>query len=100
MKKIIDFFNKHKNKVNKYQLTLVIFLLITFFVGDYNLLDGIRYKTKIDSLQKDIASLKKENEKKILQIEAIQGDKESLERFAREQFNMSKAGEELFLIED
>jgi len=100
MKNLIDFFNKHKNKVNKYQLTFVIFLLITFFVGDNTLLDGIRYKTKINSLQKDIASLKKENEEKILQIEAIQGDKESLEKFAREQFKMTKANEEVFLIEE
>jgi len=99
MKKFIDFFNKHKSKVNKYQLAFIIFLVIAFFVGDNTLLDGIRYKTKINSLQKDIAALKKENEEKFLQIEAIQGDKESLEKFAREQFLMTKTNEELFLIE-
>ena len=98
MKKIIDFFNKHKHRLNKYQLTFVFFLIITFFVGENTLVDGIRYKSKIDSLRKDIASLKKDNEEKIRQLEALQGDKESLEKFAREQFLMSKADEELFLI--
>ena len=98
MKKWIDFFNKHKHRVNKYQVTIVIFLVVTFFVGDNTLLDGIRYKVKIISLQKDIASLKKENEEKISQLNALQGDKESLEKFAREQFLMTKVDEELFLI--
>ena len=98
MKKWIDFFNKYKRKVNKYQVTIVIFLVVTFFVGDNTLLDGIRYKVKINSLQKDIASLKKENEEKIRQLSTLQGDKESLEKFAREQFLMTKSDEELFLI--
>jgi len=98
MKKWIDFFNKHKHKVNKYHVTIVIFLIVTFFVGDNNLLDGIQYKMRINSLQKEIASLKKENEEKIRQLNALQGDKESLEKFAREQFLMTKSNEDLFLI--
>jgi len=98
MENFIDFLNKHKNKVNKYHITIIVFLVVTFFVGDNNLLDGIRYKKKINSLHKDIVTLKKENEEKIRQLEAFQGDKESLEKFAREQFLMTKDDEELFLI--
>jgi len=96
--KLIDFFKKYKRKINKYQVTVVVFLVITFFVGDNTLLDGIHYQTKINSLRKDIASIKKENEEISRQLEALQGDKESLEKFAREQFLMTKADEELFLI--
>jgi cell division protein FtsB len=100
MKKWIDFFNKHKHKVNKYQITIVIFLVVTFFVGDNTLLDGIRYEAKIKSLEKDIESCKKENENKLLELNALQGDNESLEKFAREQFFMTKTGEDLFLINE
>ena len=98
MKKLINFFNKHKHRVNKYRVTIVAFLIVTFFVGDNTLLDGIRYEVKINSLQKDIESLKKENNEKRNQLEALQGDKESLEKFAREQFLMTKPDEDLFLI--
>jgi cell division protein FtsB len=98
MKSWIDFLKKHFNKVNKYQITIVVFLVVTFFIGDNTLLDGIRYQSKIESLREDIESVKKENEEKIGQLNALKGDKESLEKFAREQFLMTKPGEDLFLI--
>ena len=98
MKKLFDFFNKHKNKVNKYQATIVIFLVVTFFVGDNTLLDGIRYKMKINSLHNDIETMKMDIEEKVRQLDALQNDKESLEQYAREQFIMTKTDEELFLI--
>ena len=98
MKKWIDFFNKYKHKVNKYHITVVIFLTVTFFIGSNTFFDGIRYQTKIKSLQNEIDSLKKNNGDKLLQLNALQGDKDGLEQFAREQFLMKKADEDIFLI--
>jgi cell division protein FtsB len=98
MRKWMDLFNKYKRKVNKYHITIVVFLVVTFFIGDNTLLDGIRYDMKIKSLQTDIESLRKENNDKLRQLNALQGDRESLEKFAREQFLMTKSGEDLFLI--
>jgi len=98
MKKWVDFFNKHRYKVNKYQITIVIFLVVTFFIGDNTFLDGIRYEMKIKSLRRDVESLKAENEKKLQQLNVLQFDKDGLEKFAREQFLMTKADEDLFLI--
>jgi len=98
MKKWLDFINKHKNKVNKYQITIIIFLVVTFFVGDNTFLDGIRYEMRIKSLQNEVESLKAENEKKLQRLNTLKGDNESLEKFAREQFLMTKADEDLFLI--
>jgi cell division protein FtsB len=84
--------------VNKYQITIVVFLVVTFFVGDNTLLDGIRYESKIKSLREEIVSCKKENDDNLRQLNALQGDKETLEKFAREQFLMTKPGEDLFTI--
>ena len=98
MKKWIDFFNKHRHRINKYHVTIIIFLVVTFFVGDNTFLDGISYNKKIRALQNDIESCKKVNENKLRQLNDLKGDKESLERFAREQFLMTKPNEELFLI--
>ena len=94
MKKWIDFFYQHKLKT-----AIVIILLVSnFFVGDNTFLDGFRYRSKIKSLQQEVEALKMENEVKLGQLNALQGDKETLEKFAREQFFMTKADEELFLI--
>ena len=100
MKKIVDFFIKHKGKVNKYQITIVIFLIMTFFVGENTLLDGIYYEAKIKSLRADVESLRQDNEEKFQQLKDLQGDRESLEKFAREQFLMTKSDEDIFLIVD
>jgi len=101
MKNFIDFFNKQIRKVNKYYvITIVVFLIVTFFIGDNTYLDGIHYQSKINSLKKEIESLRQDNDEKLRQLNALQGDKESLEQFAREQFRMSKADEDLFLIVD
>ena len=97
MNKFIDYF-KHKSKVNKYCVAIIVFFVVTFFIGDNTFLDGIRYETKIQSLRKDIESIKHDNEEKLSQLNALQGDKESLEKFAREQFLMKKSDEDLFLI--
>ena len=98
MEKIIHFLNKYRLKVNKYHITIVIFLIVTFFVGDNTFLDGVRYDMKIKSLQKDVESLKKGNEEKLRRLSALQGDRQDLEKFAREQFLMTEKDEELFII--
>jgi len=100
MKNFIDFLIKYGRKVNKYQVTIVIFLVVTFFVGDNTFLDGIKYERIIKSLQKDIESCRKENEGKLRQLNALHGDKDSLEKFAREQFYMTKPGEDIFRIDE
>jgi len=100
MKKFMNFLNKHKNRVNKYQITIVIFLVVTFFVGDNTFLDGIHYESKIKSIRKEVEILKSENEKKLDQLNALQGDKERLEKFAREQFLMAKPNEDIFIISE
>jgi cell division protein FtsB len=98
MKKWTDFFNKYKTKVNKYQFTILVFLGVTFFIGDNTLLDGIHYTKRINDLQKEVETLKKANENTLQRLNALQSDEESLEKFAREQFLMTKSDEELFLI--
>jgi len=98
MKKWIDFFNKHRHKVNKYWITVIVFLAVTFSISDNTFLDGFRYESKIKSLRKEVETLKAENDKKRQQLKALTGDKESLEKFAREQFHMTKANEDIFLI--
>ncbi len=98
MKTILSFLRNFFSKVNKYYLTGAIFLVITFFIGDSTLLRRYEYDKQINELENEIAKYKKESEENKQKLEALKSDNESLERFAREKYLMTKPDEELFVI--
>ena len=98
--KMVEFFNKYKGKVNKYWLAVIIFFIITFVLGDGTLQKRFAYDKEINRLNKEIeyyTNMKEENQHK---LEALQSDNESLEKLAREQYQMKKPDEDLFIIVD
>jgi cell division protein FtsB len=97
MGKFISFFSKYAHKVNKYWIAVIVFLIITFFTGNSTIKDQIAYGNRIKQLEKEIEELKKDSEQKKKLLETI-GDVEKLEEFAREQYNMTKPDEEVFII--
>ena len=100
MKNWIETFNKYRQKVNKYWVTVLIFALVTFFVGDSTILRRIAYDKQIKQLKSDIEFYTKEKETNMNKLNAIKGSDESLERYAREQYLMTKPNEELFIISE
>ncbi len=87
-----------KIPINKYYITILIFLVVTFCIGDSTLKKRYTYNQEINRLQKEIeyyTKLKNENTEK---LNSLKNDSESLERYAREQFNMTKPDEDLFII--
>jgi cell division protein FtsB len=98
MKNLFEIVKKYGRKVNKYGLTVIIFVVITFFIGDSTVLDQISYNQQIKQLEKEIEYYNKEKESNLEKLNAIQSDENGLEKFAREQYNMTKSDEELFLI--
>jgi len=98
MKAILSFLRKFFSKVNKYILTGAIFLVITFFVGDSTIFHRYRYGKQITELKNEIAKCEKEKEENEKKLKALKSDSDSLERFAREKYLMTKPNEELFII--
>jgi cell division protein FtsB len=98
MGKLIDFFNKIRNRINKYYFTIAIFFVLAFCIGDSTLYDRYLYDKKINELEKEINTYQKIKDTNIEKMEALHSDNESLERFAREQYQMTKPDEELFII--
>jgi len=86
------------SKVNKYYFTGAFFLIITFFIGDSTLLHRYEYNKQISELENDIAKYTKEKEENEQKLKNLKSDNESLERFAREKYLMTKPNEELFII--
>ncbi|MDR0732506.1 MAG: septum formation initiator family protein [Dysgonamonadaceae bacterium] len=100
MKNWIDIIEQYRQKLNKYWATLIIFTLVTFFTGDSTILQRISYDRQIKRLKSEIDFYTKEKEKNKKQLDAIKSSKESLERYAREQYLMTNPDEELFIISE
>jgi len=90
----------YRKKVNKYVVTLLIFAIVTFFVGDSTILRRIAYDKQINQLKSEIDFYTKEKEKNLEKLNAIKTSDESLEKYAREQYLMTKPNEELFIISE
>ncbi len=85
-------------KTNKYYITVFIFVVVTFFLGDSNIFLRYKYDSQINDLEKEIAYYQEQKQINEHRLEALKSDEESLERYAREEYLMTKPGEELFII--
>ena len=100
MSRLIDFYKKHLAGLNKYWLVTILFLAVTFFIGDSNLYSRYKYDEKIRTLENEINRYKKEVEDNKKKIKELQTEKEGLERVAREDYLMKKEDEDIFIIEE
>ncbi|GHT55063.1 hypothetical protein FACS189451_12290 [Bacteroidia bacterium] len=100
MKNWLEIFEKYRQKVNKYWVAVIIFTFLTFFVGDSTVFKQIAYDRQIRDLESQIEYYTKEKEKNLEKLNAIKSSEESLEKYAREQYLMTKPDEELFIISE
>lgn len=85
-------------KVNKYILSVVIFFVITFVLGDSNIVKQIQYSRQIHNLENQIEFYRQQKAQNEEKLRALHSSDENLERFAREQYRMTKPNEDLFII--
>ncbi|MDR0394215.1 MAG: septum formation initiator family protein [Tannerella sp.] len=100
MSRLVDFYEKYLTRLNKYWLVTILFLFITFFIGDGNLYNRYKYDEKIRTLKNEINRYKKEIEQDKKKLQELQTDKVGLEQFAREEYLMKKEDEDLFIVEE
>jgi cell division protein FtsB len=100
MSRVVEFYKKHLAGINKYWLVTILFLVLTFFVGDSNLYNRFKYDERIRFLEGEIKRYQKEIEENKKKIQELQTDREGLEQFAREEYLMKKEDEDLFIIEE
>lgn len=83
---------------NFYVVTGLIFLIWMFFLDSNDFLSRFKLSGKLRSLENEKAYY----EEKILEVEKdreeLFGDRESLEKFAREKYLMKKENEDVFII--
>lgn len=100
MKNWIELLEKYRQKLNKYGVAVIVFVILTFFTGDSTILKRISYSMQINRLESEIEYYTREKEKNLEKLNAIRSSAESLEKYAREQYLMTKPDEELFIISE
>lgn len=84
--------------LNKYTITFLIFLVWLAFFDHNNLVEKWQLNKKIATLKKEKSYYKEKIEEDTRKIKELLSSKENLEKFAREQYLMKKANEDIFVI--
>jgi cell division protein FtsB len=97
-------FEKIRNNTlltNKYVVATFLFLLWIFFFDENNLMAHRRNKLRLQTLKEQRTFYKEKIEADTRKMEELRSGPENLEKYAREQFNMTKPDEDLFqVVED
>ena len=94
---------KYRNTVlkiikNKYFLTLLIFTAWLFLFDSNNLIDRFHDQKRLRQLERDKEYYQERIQEDSKKLNELKTNKENLEKFAREQYLMKKADEEIFVI--
>jgi cell division protein DivIC len=85
---------------NFYFTTGLLFLLWLLFLDSNSLIARFQFGSKLNTLEKE----KKYYNEKIIEVQKdhdeLFGDKESIEKFAREKYLMKKSSEDIYVIEE
>lgn len=100
MARIKEFYNKYLSWINAYWLVTIGFLVLTFTAGDSSLYKRYQYDEKIRSLEKEIRIYQEDITVNRQKLNDLHTDKEGLERFAREEYQMKKANEDVFIVKE
>ena len=94
-----DFWIKaRKVLINKYAITLYVFAVLFIFVGEQSLVNQFSRKREIHQTKREIEQIKAETAEASNLLQSLD-NKDSLERFAREQYKMHTDNEDVYLVE-
>ena len=83
---------------NKYVITLIAFVVWMIFFDRNDLISQYSYKQELKDLQEERKYYEAEIEKSTAKLKELTSDPATREKFAREQYKMKKADEEIFVI--
>ncbi|MDD2294249.1 MAG: septum formation initiator family protein [Bacteroidales bacterium] len=97
--------NLHSKKIvrillNKYTLITLVFIIYAFLINNNNLKEFFNVNSKIERQREQMKELQMETDANNEKIHQLQSSKDSLEKFAREQYNFVQDSEDLYIIEE
>ena len=84
--------------INKYAITLYVFAVIFIFVGEQSWIKQISRKVEMRETQKKIEEIQQQTAEAKNLLQSLDHP-DSLERFAREQYKMHTADEDVYIVE-
>jgi len=100
MKNVTEIYEFIKSNLNKYWIAIIIGVVFTFLVGENNIFNRISYDRQINQLRSEIEFYIQQTENDLQTLKELYSDDESLEKLAREQYQMVKPNEELYIIKE
>ncbi len=86
--------------LNKYVFATVVFFVWLAFFDRNNLVEEMQLRRKIVTLKREKEYYRKKIEEDKRKMEELLSSRENLEKFAREQYLMKRANEDIFVIVD
>ena len=83
---------------NKYIVTLVAFVVWITFFSQYSLTDRVRLVRNLNQLHQEKEYYKQQIKRDSTRLHELTTDRDNLEKFAREQYYMKKANEDIFVV--
>ena len=84
--------------INKYFITLLVFVVYMIFFDDYNIRQRQEQEEQMHRLGKEREFYKKEIAKNLEMEKLLNSDSSLLEKIAREEYYMRKPNEDVFLV--
>lgn len=81
-----------------FSVILLVALVVGSLFGDRGILQWVRQRDQVESLEGEIRVLEEENRRLAAEILALRTDPRTIERLAREELGLARAGETVVLI--
>lgn len=99
MNTLKNFYLRIKPFLNKYVITIVVFVVFIVFIDDNNVIRRVQYEMEIRQLRKEIRYYEQARDESSKRLEKLHSSDSELERVAREDYLMKKPNEEVFIVE-
>lgn len=100
MGKIKDIFKgKHRKFAWFVVITTVLFLGLWLFGSGNTIILWVDNAVEVRRQQKHIEYYEEANEEMLRRLDMLRNDRDTLEKFSREQFNFAVPGEDVYIIE-
>lgn len=85
---------------HKYLITLLVFGVIIGFLDENSLVQRIKHRNEIHTLNSEIKRYKKQYEEDTEKLKELTTNPEALEKIAREKYLMKKPNEDIYVFEE
>lgn len=81
-------------------IAVSVFVVYFIFFDEHNLVSRFKNKHKIEMLTKEIIHYKEETDLNRQKMNELKSNNRNLEKFAREQYYMKRANEDIYIIKE